>query len=337
VSYRGAIIGFGNVAVHGHLPAWLQDTRFELIAVVDPLPERLQLARTLLPDAACYGSIEACLAREQIDFVDICTPPMLHDTVLLRACEQSVHILCEKPLTLSAALMRQLQRYAVERDRAVFTVHNWQYAPLLQTLRATIAAETIGAPECLAWKVLRAHPAGASHGSGSWRTDRRIAGGGILVDHGWHLFYLAPFLLQKAPTAIAARLEPPGCGAVDIEETAAGTISCGSASVQFYLTWRADRRANEGYVRGTKGTIYFDAVSLLLERPDEPGCAQRFPESIIASSYHPEWFAPLLDDFYQALEEPSSGEANLRAAATCLALLQQGYASHRQGGVRLPL
>jgi predicted dehydrogenase len=337
VRRRGAIIGFGNVAVHGHLPAWLQDARFELVAIVDPSPERLQLARTLLPDAARYRNIEACLARERVDFVDICTPPMLHDAALLRACEQGVHILCEKPLTLSSAIMQRLQRYAVEHDRVVFTVHNWQYAPLLQTLRATIAAGTIGAPECLEWKVMRTQPAGASNGLGAWRVNQRIAGGGILVDHGWHLFYLAPFLLQKAPTAIAVRLEPPGCGEVDVEETAAGTISCGSAGVQFCLTWGADRRTHEGRVRGTKGTISFDAVSLRIERPGEPGCEQRFTESIIASSYHPEWFAPLLNDFYQALKEPASGEANLRAAATCLALLQQGYASHRQGGVRLPL
>ncbi|MGE0683595.1 MAG: Gfo/Idh/MocA family protein [Candidatus Binatia bacterium] len=336
MTYRGAIVGFGGVAVEGHLPAWRRNHEFELVAVVDPSPERRTLACTLLPGVACYQNLDDCFAHEKIDFVDICSPPLLHDEALLHACDQKVHILCEKPLTLSIDVFARLRRYVVECNRAVFTVHNWQYAPLFQLMQSILDAGTIGEPEYLEWRTLRTRPAGtAQDGLGAWRSDRRIAGGGILIDHGWHLFYLAPWLLHREPAAIAVQLGQEDTQG--LETSAQGRILCGEVEVQFHLTWTAERRENAGLMRGTAGSIAFDASSLRISRPGEPIRGQRVVESLVASSYHPEWFAPLVQDFHRALEEPQYREANLRAAATCLALTGQGYESHRRGGVELPI
>jgi len=336
VTYRGAIVGFGGVAVEGHLPAWRQCREFDVVAVVDPSPERRSLARALLPGAACYQRLDDCFAHEKIDFVDICSPPLLHDEALLQACDQQMHILCEKPLTLSFETLARLRRYVVECERAVFTVHNWRYARLFQFVRSVIDAGTIGEPQYLEWRTLRTRPAGATPGGlGAWRSDRRVAGGGILIDHGWHLFYLTPWLLQKKPTTVAVQLGQED--ALGLEASARGRILCGEAEAQFYLTWTADRRENAGCIRGTEGSIAFDASSLRISRPGEPLREQRFAETLVASSYHPEWFAPLLCDFQRAIEGRDSREANLKAAATCLALTKQGYESHQRGGVELPV
>jgi predicted dehydrogenase len=286
---------------------------------------------------ACYQRLDDCFACEKIDFVDICSPPVMHDAALLHACDQKVHILCEKPLTLSFEVFARLRRYVVECERVVFTVHNWRYARLFQLIRSIVDAEAIGEPQYLEWRTLRTRPAGATQGGlGAWRSDRHVAGGGILIDHGWHLFYLAPWLLQKEPTAIAVQLGQEDA-VYSLETSARGRIICGEAEVQFHLTWTADHRENAGFMRGTEGSIAFDASSLQISRPGEPVCERRLVESLVASSYHPEWFASLIKDFHRALEEPQYREASLRAAAICLALTRQGYESHRRGGVELPV
>jgi predicted dehydrogenase len=249
-----------------------------------------------------------------------------------------VHILCEKPLTLSQSTFRSLHSYTLQHGRVVFTVHNWQYAPLFQALKAALVTGVVGMPEYLEFITLRARPAGLTSARvDSWRLDRQVAGGGILVDHGWHVFYLAPFLLGREPRAIAVRLERCRRAADSVEDTATGVIECSGARARFYLTWAAERRSNMGLVRGPAGMIRFDAAALRIEQPSKPVREQHFAEALTASSYHPEWFAPLLDDFQREIEDPRVRGRNLQAAALCLALTIRGYESYQQGGALLLL
>jgi len=338
VKYRGAIVGLGNVAVAGHLPAWQQNPDFTLCAVVDPVEERLALARHLLPGIAYYRRIEELFARERLDCIDICAPPLLHDVLLLAACQYNVHILCEKSLTLSPATWQGLHSYTEEQPRVVCTVHNWQYAPLFQTLKKLLAANTVGPPGYLELITLRTAPAGrVLTGENSWRLDPQVAGGGILIDHGWHVFYLVPWLLACKPRTIAVQLKRRRLPADAVEDTATGTIAGVDARARFHLTWAGERRSNERLLRGSKGTLRFDAASVVIEKSGEEPRKQHFTEPLTASSYHPEWFAAVLEEFQREIEDPSARGQNLQAAALCLALTERAYESHRCGGIALPL
>ena len=201
--YKGAIVGCGSVACQAHIPAWRQTMAFEIVAVVDLKPECLTQARALLPGARCYQRLERLLEEEDLDFLDICTPPAMHERMILQACARGVHVLCEKPLTVSAPALQHITTAAATAGVLVFPVHNWKYAPLFQALKRLLEDGEIGLPTYVELTTLRTGPAGTS----GWRLDPRIAGGGILMDHGWHAFYLLLFLLGERPEAIAARLE----------------------------------------------------------------------------------------------------------------------------------
>ena len=99
---RGAIVGLGNVAVHGHLPGWLERPDVEIVAVSDMRPAQRAVGAERLPDARWYDSAESLLADTRLDFVDICTPPSSHARLIRAALERGVHVLCEKPLVRSA-------------------------------------------------------------------------------------------------------------------------------------------------------------------------------------------------------------------------------------------
>ncbi|MFI5366989.1 MAG: Gfo/Idh/MocA family protein, partial [Candidatus Binatia bacterium] len=96
---RGAIIGFGNVAAHGHVPGWRDHADFEIVAVADPDPARRALAAELIPAVRLYASGDELLQHERLDFVDIATPPTTHGLWIIAAANAGVHVLCEKPLT----------------------------------------------------------------------------------------------------------------------------------------------------------------------------------------------------------------------------------------------
>jgi len=81
---RGAILGFGNVAEHAHLPVWQRNHHFRIDAVLEPHPDRAKLAKTLLPGARIYSDIESLLAGSDLDFVDVCAPPVFMQISCLR-------------------------------------------------------------------------------------------------------------------------------------------------------------------------------------------------------------------------------------------------------------
>src|SRR5258705_34507 len=137
---RGALIGLGNVAVHGHLPGWRARGDCEIVAATDVSPARQAECRARLPAARWHDSVESLLAGEALDFVDICTPPSSHAALIEAALARGVHVLCEKPLVGAPEELARLAGLARSADAVLHTVHNWHHAPLV---RATAAA-TLG-------------------------------------------------------------------------------------------------------------------------------------------------------------------------------------------------
>ncbi len=191
---RGALIGFGGVAEHGHLPGYLRDPRFEICAVVDPeQAARERAVRASGDRIRSYSSLAACLSSERLDFVDIATPPSEHLEAIERAAGAGLHVLVEKPLALTFEEALRVQRAARRGEVALTVVHNWHHAPPFRAAREALEGGAIGAPDEVEFVTERTEPAGG--GARSWRLDAKIAGGGILVDHGWHQLYLARALL----------------------------------------------------------------------------------------------------------------------------------------------
>src|SRR5436309_2919896 len=58
------------------------------------------------------------------------------------------------------------------------------------------------------WHTLRTRPASVGdERAGNWRVDPAVAGGGVLSDHGWHVFYVVQRWVGEPPLAVSARLE----------------------------------------------------------------------------------------------------------------------------------
>ena len=119
---RGALVGFGGVAEHGHWPGWRDDPRFEVGAVVEPLSAGRERARAALGDAVrIYDDLVACLEAEALDFLDVATPPAHHLPAIEAAAEAGLHVLVEKPLALTSQEAERAETAARE-GRAAFAI-----------------------------------------------------------------------------------------------------------------------------------------------------------------------------------------------------------------------
>ncbi len=316
---KGAIVGFGEVARNGHWPAYAASREAEIVAVVDRTAERRKVAQESLPSVATFSTLEELAAGAEIDFVDICTPPALHGEPMLDALARGWHVLCEKPFLLDLSELEKVRSLARERGCAVVPVHNWKYAPIVRRATEILRAGAIGELRGVEIETLRVEDcAAADPDRPNWRRDPAIAGGGVLMDHGWHAIYLARQWFGAEPSEIHASLHratPAGA-----EDEATLTLVFPSGQAKIFVTWRADVRRNTMRLVGERGEIAIDDDTLRVG--DE---SIRFESALSAGSHHADWFASMLPDVIASFREPTLSLQAFEEAALCLSVIRRAY------------
>ncbi|MGC2824469.1 MAG: Gfo/Idh/MocA family oxidoreductase [Pseudolabrys sp.] len=330
---RGAFIGFGNVAAKGHLPGWQSRNDVGIVAAIDAFAARRAVFLGACPEGRWYESVDDLLSGETLDFVDICTPPGSHATLIKQALDARVHVLCEKPLVTRVEDAQMVAAAAARAGRIVHTVHNWLKAPICLKISALIAEGAIGTVRSVRWRTLRTQPAVAFtlDDGKNWRVDPAIAGGGILFDHGWHALYC---ILRWAgiPRGIAAQLETRRFHEWPLEDTATLTLELTCGSGHIYLTWAANERSNHIEIEGEQGHINVVNDSVIISS----NSTQRrwsCPPSLSEGSHHPDWFVGVVEDFRIAATGGDKG--NLDVAVWCAQLIDLAQQSSAAGGAQL--
>lgn len=332
--YKGAIIGLGNVALGGHLPGWQNSSEFRIVAGVDPAADRRDLLVKVLPEATNYASI-ADLPQD-LDFVDICTPPHTHFEIAVLALERGWHVLCEKPLVLTGEQFDKIHQLAMEKERVVFTVHNWKFAPICRKIVEIVRSGVLGSIHHCAWYVLRNGPSVTTDPE-NWRLDSRKAGGGILIDHGWHAFYLVLEWFGLRPIAVQASLENRQYAELEVEDTAVIRVQFECANshspmADIFLTWASRLRRNWGVIEGSLAQLNIEDDSLRLDRKDGSQEKFQFSSGLSKGSHHPDWFEFVAQEFGDELKDVSC-RANLNVAQLCLRLVERSKAADQAKGL----
>ncbi len=308
-----------------------------LAALADADEEGLAQAGAQVPSARLYGSLTELLRHETVDIVDICTPPASHAGLILEALNAGAHVLCEKPLVLDLESLEEIRRSSVRTGRVVYSVHNWKFSPQFRAIRQWIREGRIGALLRFELHTLRTAPAFAKSdacgGRLPWRLDVSQAGGGVLIDHGWHLGSLAIDAVGEVPRAVWARLERDELSSATLDVAALCGLEFSSARGLLHMSWTEKKRGNTAFFVGDQGTIFLDDDRLLLRSGGRPMETRSFSEPLSAGSFHPDWFEAMLPEFFHEIEHPESRRC-LEEAQGCLQLILGAYRSDR-GGSRL--
>jgi predicted dehydrogenase len=301
------------------LPAYLKSREAKIVAVVDRTEERRRAAEKAAPGITTFSTIAELAAGTEIDFVDICTPPALHGEPMLEALAHGWNVLCEKPLLLDPVELEKVRALASETGRAVVPVHNWKYAPIVRRATEAMRSGAIGQLREIEIETLRIEDCAAfDPANPNWRRNPAIAGGGILMDHGWHAIYLARHWFGEDPTGIEAELQrvtPDG-----IEDEATLTLRFPKGVARIFLTWRASSRRNTMRLRGDRGEIAIEDDTL---RWGEENI--RFESGLSAGSHHADWFDAMLPDVLASFSAPETARESFDEAALCLSVIRRAY------------
>ncbi|MGE0607590.1 MAG: Gfo/Idh/MocA family protein [Pirellulales bacterium] len=179
---RIAIIGAGAVSDYHHVPGIRLDPRATLAAVCDTNPALLAQRRQDWQIDKAFADPLACAVDPDIDAVIIATPNFTHHPIAVAAAKAGKHVMCEKPLGLSAEQVRQM--YVAARDAGVvhMTAFTYRFAPSMRYLRHLLKAGQLGQPRHFRSQRFLDWP----ETSWSWRQYKDTAGAGDLFDMTIH-------------------------------------------------------------------------------------------------------------------------------------------------------
>jgi uncharacterized protein (TIRG00374 family) len=328
---RGALLGAGNIALRSHAPQWIAQEQLrdevEIVAVADLSPSNLQRIREILPAARVYAGADELLSVEEIDFADICTPPFSHRGLIERAAGQGLHVVCEKPVTPTLDDTERVVE-AVSRARIVFQpCHQYHFSPQWQAVCALLPR--IGRVYFAEYDVQRtsANP-GNPNWSPAWRTEASLAGGGILADHGAHIFYQLAAVLG-APQTVQATVRTLRHHGYEVEDTALVTLDYGDALAQVRLSWAARRRQIQFRFVGEAGEITGGDSGLRLHAEATEEIA--FDKGMSQDSAHADWYGPLFTGFVERVRRGDCSLQPLEEAVAVSRITSRAYEASEAG------
>ena len=135
---KAGVVGTGFIGVV-HVDA-LRRLSVEVTGVVGSTPERAR-AKSIAP---VYDSYEALLADDRVDVVHLTTPNHLHYPQVKQALAAGKHVVCEKPLAMTAAESAELLELAERSGLVHCTNFNIRFYPMVHEARARVRDGTLG-------------------------------------------------------------------------------------------------------------------------------------------------------------------------------------------------
>jgi predicted dehydrogenase len=142
-TYKSAVIGAGFIG-HAHVEALRRLGSVDIRAIADAqLPAAQKLAKEFGIGRA-VADYKEVINDPEIQVVHVCTPNALHFPIAEAALKAGKHVLCEKPLAISAAEAQKLVALAAEKKLRNATCHNLRYYPMVQQMRRMREAGELG-------------------------------------------------------------------------------------------------------------------------------------------------------------------------------------------------
>jgi len=271
---RIGIIGAGMIAnVHAETADRIGT---KVVAVHDPRTER---ASTFAKKHGCSveDSVDALLAKEDIDGVVVAVPNDQHATLAIAALEAGKHVLLEKPMAMSLQQCDDILQARDASGKVLQMGFVCRYSPAAKVAKQMIENGDLGEIHHVQATLLRQR---GIPGLGGWFTTKERSGGGCLIDIGVHLIDVAMHITaKKTPTRALGKCTqqfsertyaydemwstPKVGGTFDVEDRVRALLTDASGTTfQFDVAWAThlpEKTMKDGLLfEGTKGAMVID-------------------------------------------------------------------------------
>ncbi|MCG8526450.1 MAG: Gfo/Idh/MocA family oxidoreductase [Opitutales bacterium] len=171
------IIGAGGMLDY-HLNGFKQ-AGASVQAIADVRLDAAQAAAANYGIPSAFGSVEELLSDEGLDAVSVIVPNKFHADLSIQCLKAGKHVFCEKPPALNAREVEGMIEAANQSGKTLMFNFNNRARPLCQLLKSKIDAGDVGLINSAQAKWIRRK---GIPGFGGWFTQKKLSGGGPLID-----------------------------------------------------------------------------------------------------------------------------------------------------------
>ena len=336
VAVVGAGIGRSHVRAYSALPE-----RFEVLAMCDIDAERARSVAEEHGIPRVVTDLAELLAMDELDVIDLCTPPHLHFEQIVQVIGTHKHAICEKPLVSSLREVDELIRLEASSGRRVMPIFQYRFGHGIQKLKLLIERGIAGtaylATAETAWR--RRPEYYAVPWRGKWATER----GGALLSHAIHNHDLVCYVVGPPRRVFA--YTTTRVNAIEVEDCAAVALEMadGSAAALGVTLGSAEeisrhRFSFSGLVAESNTRPYTNSGEPWTFVGDSPEVTQRIEATLREFRPLPEHYAGQFYRFYDALREGTELPVTLTDARLSIELITaMYYSSETRQSVTLPI
>jgi predicted dehydrogenase len=261
------VIGTGGIARGAHLPNLVRNPRVNLVAVADIDVASARQAAELYGAASYYDNYQDLLDNPEVEAVFVTTWPTAHAAPVIAAARAGKHILCEKPIAASLEEADAMVAAAEEAGVKFTMGYQTRFGTELPLVKRLLDEGVIGRPMGMTQVGV-----GPSAHRVPWFLDKKLAGGGVLIDWGIYTAHTILYLMGPVETVYgtSAIFRPEVqvgdvlLTDVDVEDTIMATLRFKSGAMgSWYAAWAVAARHHSMTIDGADGSI--------VTRREEPG------------------------------------------------------------------
>src|SRR5438067_10279836 len=200
-----AIVGLGSLSINQILPACAKCEKSKVVAFVSGHPDKankLALRYGVSPkNIYNYQNYDTIKDNPDVDIIYIVLPNRMHGEYTIRGHQAGKHVLSEKPMASTPAECQQMIDAARKANRKLMVAYRCRYEPYNQEAIRIARQQELGPIQVIL----------ADHGfnigdPNQWRLNKKLAGGGSLMDIGIYSLQAARYLSGEEPTEINAMM-----------------------------------------------------------------------------------------------------------------------------------
>jgi predicted dehydrogenase len=336
---RVAVVGVGIGGAHVRAYRELSE-QFEVVALCDLDLQRAQTVADANDIAVVTPHFDELCQRDDIDIVDLCTPPFLHFAQIQQALAAGKHVICEKPLVRSVQEIDELIVAQANAGRVVMPIFQYRFGHGLQKLKFLADCGLVGraylATAEVAWRRR------ADYYAVPWRGKRETEFGGTVLIHAIHAIDMLSYILGPVRSVFAhttTRVNPievEDCAVVGFE-MADGSLASLAVTLGSTVEITRHRFCFANLTAESHTHPYTNASDPWTFTSDTAAASAQIAAALAEFRPQPEGFAGQFSRLAHALASNGPLPVSLYDARAALTLIDALYESAATGGrITLP-
>jgi predicted dehydrogenase len=200
-----AIVGLGSLSINQILPAFAKCERSKVVALVSGHPDKankLALRYGVSPkNIYNYQNYDSIKDNPDVDIIYIVLPNGMHAEYTVRGHEAGKHVLTEKPMANTPAECQRMIDAGCKANRTLMVAYRCRYEPYNQEAIRMARSQELGPTQ-----VILANTGFKIGDPTQWRLNKKLAGGGSLMDIGIYSLNASRYLSGEEPIEVNAMM-----------------------------------------------------------------------------------------------------------------------------------